>query len=769
MPQWKDVRRNIEMASISPSAKRVLFTVRGELFTVPAQHGNTRNVSGTPAVREREARWSPDGRWIAYLSDETGSYALYVRRADGSGAAWQLVPGDDGWISRLVWSPDSRWIAFADNTQRLRAVELEGGRTVTVDSTTTGPLNDFSWSPDSRWIAYVKRSPNTIDAIWLYSLGDGTRTQVTADDADHASPAFDPGGRWLYFVAARDYDRGIRGFRARIYAATLRADAPHPFPPRSDEEPAASPAGAPSSSSSSDGQAKGGKEVTPLRIDVAGLGARAVALPGIQPGSYRGLVGVEDGVVFLAGSNLQRYSVETREAKTVLERISGFDVTPDRKKVLYRAGEHWGIVELRPGQRTDAGRLDLSGLRLYVDPKVEWAQIYHDAWLIMRDWFYDPGLHGVDWDAMRERYRPLVEHVAHRTDLDFVIAELLGEMNVGHAYVNPAPEPPRPERVEVGVLGAELVADGERYRIAEIYPGENWHEEFRSPLTEPGVGVKAGDYLVAIDGTPVTTRDNPYRFLVNKADRIVRLTVSARPDGSEPRTYDVRPVKRELGLLYQRWVRRNAALVDSLSGGRIGYIHLPNTSIPGHRELWEGFRPQHDKEALILDDRYNGGGFVPEEMAFLVGRPLLNYWARRNLDLYSQPYTVHTGPKAMLVNGQSSSGGDALPYYFRKLGLGPIIGERTWGGLVGISGNPAFVDGGSISVPMFAFVDDEGNWAVEGEGVAPDIEVIDRPELIAAGREPMIEKAVEVLLRELEKPQYRKPVKPKGPVRGPKT
>jgi tricorn protease len=321
--------------------------------------------------------------------------------------------------------------------------------------------------------------------------------------------------------------------------------------------------------------------------------------------------------------------------------------------------------------------------------------------------------------------------------------------------------------VEVGLLGAEFEPDGNRYRIANIFPGENWHEEYRSPLTEPGVGVEEGDYLIAIDGEEVTTGDNPYSFLVGKADRTVEITVNDRASSDGARTYTVRPVTSESGLRYQEWVRRNAALVDSLSGGRIGYIHLPNTSTPGFRELYEGWQPLHMKEALILDDRYNGGGFIPEGMALMVGAPLLNLWARRHLDLYTQPAVVHTGPKAMLINGQSSSGGDALPYYFRALGLGPLIGERTWGGLVGYSGNPGFVDGGNVIAPRFGFVDNEGNWAVEAEGVGPDpgFEILDRPEDIAAGREPMIERAVEFLLQELDDPQYRRPPKPRGPIR----
>jgi tricorn protease len=378
-------------------------------------------------------------------------------------------------------------------------------------------------------------------------------------------------------------------------------------------------------------------------------------------------------------------------------------------------------------------------------------------------------MHGVDWEAMRERYEPLVGHVAHRVDLDYIITELIAELNVGHSYLTSTPEMTGVPRVDVALLGAEFRADGRRYRIERIFQGENWHEEYRSPLTEPGVGVQEGDFLIAIDGDDVTTADNLYAFLTGKADRTVDVTVSDRPDGQGARTYTVTPIKSELGLRYQAWVKRNAELVDSLSGGRIGYIHLPDTGVPGHRELFEGWRPLHQKEALILDDRYNGGGFIPEEMALTVGAPLLNFWARRHLDLYSQPAVVHTGPKALLINGQSSSGGDAFPYYFRALGLGPIIGERTWGGLVGISGNPSFVDRGALSVPRFAFVDAAGNWAVEGEGVSPDegFEMVDRPEDIAAGRERMIERAVEYLLKELEKPQYERPDRPAAPIRTP--
>ncbi len=769
-PYFRNVRRNIESFDISPSGKRVVFGARGELFTVPAEHGNTRNITGTPAQRERAARWSPDGRWISYLSDATGSYELYVMAADGSGEPTLLTDAGDAWIFNPAWSPNSRWIAWGDNKNRLRAVDIETRRITEIDQTSTGSLTDFSWSGDSRWIAYSKTGANTMSSVWLYSFESADATQVTGDMTSESSPVFDPKGRYLYFVSARDFNYGNRGFDSRIFAATLRATDPHPFPPRSDEEPGARPGGegdgeATGARAGARGAGRSGDAPQQIRIDLAGLGDRVVALPDLRPGSYRNLMGVAEGVLFMSGGELQRYDVEARKAETIMNGITAYAVTPDFKSLLYRRGNDYGIVPLRPGQRSDAGRLDLDGMELRIDPRVEWAQIFSDAWVIMRDWFYDPDMHGVDWAAKRARYEPLVPHLAHRADLDYLLAEMIAELNAGHAYVNSSPEMARPTRVDVGLLGADLEPAGEYYQIARIFPGENWHNEFRSPLTEPGIAVREGDYLIAIDGEEVTTRENPYRFLVNKADRIVEITVNDRPDRRGARSYQIRPVANEYGLRYQAWIQRNAALVDSLSDGRIGYIHLPNTSIPGHRELFKGFRPQHRMEALILDDRYNGGGFIPEEMALTVGRPLLNFWSRRNLDLYSQPFVVHTGPKAVLINGQSSSGGDAFPYYFRQLGLGPLIGETTWGGLIGISGNPGFVDGGSLSIPAFAFVDKDGEWAVEGEGVAPDIEVLDRPEEIAAGREPMIERAVEYLLQELARPQYQRPETPPGPIR----
>ncbi len=761
-PYFKNVSDDIESFDISPSGKRVVFGARGEIFTVPAENGNIRNISETPAHRERGVTWSPDGKWISFFSDADGNYDLYVMPSDRSAEPTRLVTGDAVWMDGVQWSRDSKWIAWSDNMNRLRAMEVASQRLVEIDETGTGALNDFAWSGDGRWIAYSKNGKNAMSSIWLYSFDSGEKVQVTDGMTDEANPAFDPQGRFLYFTSARDFNfsfAGGSGFRSRIYAATLQEDYGHPFPPRSDEEPAVV---------GEEEETEESEDEAPLRVDLEGLGDRIMPLPGVEPGNYFALIPTDTGLLYFSNGSLHLYSLEDRESKEVVSRINGFAITADREKLVYRSGQtDFGIIDVRPGQSNDAGRLDLEEMTLHIDPRVEWAQIYHDAWVIFRDWFYDPNMHGVDWPAMYDRYLPLVDHVAHRADLDYVITELIGEMNVGHAYSNSSPEQPSVERVEVALLGAEFEAAGDRYRISNIFQGENWHEDFRSPLTEPGIEVQEGEYLIAIDGEEVTTADNPYQFLVGKADRTVDVTVNDRPTAQGARSYTVRPVTSELGLRYQEWVAENAALVDSLSGGRIGYIHLPNTGVPGHRELYEGWQPLHMKEALILDDRYNGGGFIPENMAFMMGAPLLNLWARRNLDLYTQPAVVHTGPKVMLINGQSSSGGDAIPYYFRKLGLGPLIGELTWGGLVGYSGNPGFVDGGNVIAPRFAFLNTEGEWAVEAEGVAPDpgFEILDRPEEIAAGREPMIEAAVSHLLQELEKPQYKRPEKPSGPIR----
>ncbi len=453
------------------------------------------------------------------------------------------------------------------------------------------------------------------------------------------------------------------------------------------------------------------------------------------------------------------FDLDKEEEATILEGVASYSLSANGEKVLFSANGALGIADLAPEQDASEGRLDLDNMELLVDPRIEWQQMYVDGWRILRDWFYDPNMHGQDWSAIRAKYEPLVEHVAHRADLDYIFGEIAGEMNAGHIYVQSGDQP-SVERRNGGLLGAEVERSGDAYRIVKIFKGEAWHTEFYSPLAAPGVDVSVGDYIIAVNGVVASDAQNFYELLENTGGDIVTLTVNNRPTARGSRDVMVRTVTSETQLRYLDWVEDRARRVEELSGGRIGYVHLPNTAGDGNRELFKRFMPQMNKDALIIDARYNGGGFIPDRMIELVSRRPLNYWKRRGLEPDATPVFSHTGPKATLINGLSSSGGDAFPYYFRKLGLGPLIGTRTWGGLIGISGNPSLADGGTLLASTFRFMDTDNEWAVENEGVAPDIEVVDRPELVAAGQDPTLEAAVEHLLAELEKTP---PVKVEAP------
>lgn len=775
IPYYKNVRSFVDGFGLSPSGVRAVLTARGDIFTVPAKDGEIRNITLSPGVREMDASWSPNGKWIAYLSDRSGEYEVYLRKADGTGEEKRITTDGNIWRFPPTWSPNSKYLMFGDKKQRLSYVNIDDGKVVTVDHSTYNDITTYTWSPDSKWIAYSKNGENNFSIIWLHSLTDGKNYQLTSGLTDDDSPVFDAKGRYIYFVSNRDFNLTFSALEfnyvptnlTRVYVGILAKDGPALFLPTSDEEKKGDKADKDGKDGKDGEENKEGKDKKKadkdgspdVKIDIAGFESRVRAIPG-APGNYRGLNANDNGVFYITGATLKFYNIDAKKEDTILEGINNYDLSADGKKVIFSHGDDIGIVPAQAGQKATDGLLALNKLDMKIDPKAEWQQIYNDAWHIWRDWFYDPNMHGVDWKKMYERYEVMVPYIATRPDLDFILGELGGELNAGHVYVNPG-DNPRVPRIEAGLLGAEIVAHSSGYfQIAKIFPGENWHETFRSPLTEPGVNVKKGEFILAVDGRSAKEVKNFYQLMENRANRVVTLLVNDRPTLEGAREEKVRPITKESNLRYLDWVQSRREFVEKASGGRIGYIHLPNTANEGNRELFKYFFPQVNKEALIIDDRYNGGGFIPDRMIEMLDRPVLNYWARRGVAPGSAPTASHSGPKAMLINGYSSSGGDALPYYFRKRGLGKIIGTRTWGGLIGISGNPGFVDGGGVSAPAFRIFSTDGEWVVENVGVSPDIEVLDRADLVVKGQDPSLEKAIEVLLEELKKTPAPRPKQP---------
>ncbi len=747
----KNLKSNIESMDISHDGKRVVVGARGELLTIPAKNGQIRNVSRTPKAREISASWSPDGRYIAYLSDKTGEYEVYIRDRENAYKEKRLTTDGKVWRFTPVWSPDSQKLAFSDINHVLWVLNITDGKLQKTDQSTRNDIQDYSWSPDSLWLSYTKAEKNGFGSIWVYDLKKKQAIQLTNEFTSDYSPVFGQHGHYLFFLSNRDYNLTFSSYEdsylyakaTRVYAAQLNPQADSLYPFISDEV---------QGNEETDGAEENNATVS-VKIDVEGFKNRITALP-LKAGDYSNLQ-VNDSSVFVVernGSNALKMVDLTKkdQVKTVLEKVSRYQLSADGEKILVAKGQDYAIVNAAESQSFNEHKLDLSDLVATIDPKTEWQQMYVDGWRILRDWFYDPNTHGNDWDKIKQKYQSWVDAVTHRTDLDYIFGEIAGELNAGHIYVN-AGDQPVVERHDNGLLGADFSRDNSGYfKIDKIFAGENWIAERRSPLTEPGIKAKAGDYIIAIDGVSTTTHQNLYVLLEYSAERFITVTLNDKPRKNGSWDVTIKPIKSETQLRYLDWVAERMKMVDELSGGRIGYIHLPNTAQAGNKELFKQFLPQIGKDALIIDDRYNGGGFIPDHMIRLLARKTLNYWKRRGQEPYADPLIAHDGPKVMLVNGQSSSGGDALPYYFRKLGMGKIIGTRTWGGLIGISGNPSLADGGLLLASTFRFMDTDGKWAVENEGVTPDIEVIDRPELVAAGKDPSLERAVQELLKDLK-------------------
>jgi tricorn protease len=745
----KPVAKHVESFALDRHGEHAVFGARGEVLAVQTANGLVENLTATPTAREHGVALSPNGKDLAYLSDASGEYELHVRSLV-DGTARQLTRDGKVWRFTPTWSPDGKRLAYADHARRLYIVEVATGRVREVDCDDFADLTDHAWSPDGRWLAYTRRNAARLDQVWLYSIEDGARYAATEPTSSAFSPAFDPAGRWLYVLSKRDIRLTMSAYEenfvptsaTRLYAIALTSDAP-----------AWAEAKAFASSSGADRE---------LRLDPAGMVDRVRALP-VPPGDYRALRAAGEALYFLSGSEddaetdaltLRMIEVGAAQDATVAKGIGSYALSGDGHRVLVRRGEAFALVPARPQQDVSAATLDLPGLQVLLQPRSEWRQSFDDAWRIVRDWFYDPDMHGgmARWRALRTRYAPWVEQVAHRADLDYVLHQLVGELNASHLYVESGDQPTVPRR-DGGLLGAEIAADPSGFfRIAHIFPGEPWHEGTRSPLAG---AANSGDYILAIDGADTRKVSNIYQLLQGKGGKQVRLRLNSKPSQVGVRDVTLQTITSEHGLRKLAWVRERRAMVDRLSNGRIGYIHVPNTGASGYGALLLGLQAYGDKDALIVDNRYNGGGLVPDRMIELLARRPMKHWKRRDQPLQSTPQLAHVGPKAMLINGHSASGGDTFAHYFRQLGLGPLVGTRTWGGTIAVDGNPKLADGGEVQVASARSLGLDGRWVIENEGVAPDVEAIDRPDLLASGRDPSVEAAVSLLLEALGKPDGR--------------
>lgn len=775
LPYFKNVSKFISRFGygISPSGKRVVFDARGDIFTVPEKEGITYNLTKTQCTREMYPVWSPDGKWIAYYSDETGDYEIYLLDPKNKKKRIKLTNNHKIWKYPAVWSPDSKMLLFSDKNNQLQILDIKSKKITLIKQAKFASINDYNWSPDSKWVIYTKRDKNKLSAIWLYSIETKNTHRLIDDKYYNSSPVFSKSGKYIFFASQRDFNMDFSSFEfdfvynkaTRIYAVALTKDVPKLFEEKNDVEKGEN-IEEDKNKKLSKKKEKDKESIKPIKIDFNGISNRVIAFP-LKPGRYSIIRDIGDKLLYFKDKDIYLYNIKEKEDKLIIKEISGCDLSVNNKKLLYKAKNKFGIIEIKPKQKVGDGLLKLKDLVMKIDPKKEWEQIYNEGWRIFRDWFYVKNMHGVNWPKMREKYKKLLPYVSHRADLDYILGELVGELNVGHTYVNWG-DFKQVKRIDTGLLGADLKADKSgRYIIAKIYKGENWNEDTRSPLTEQGIDINEGDYLISLNNNNVTTKDNPYKFLENTTEKRIEIKVNSKPIQKGARTFLIKPIKSELELFYLDWVNSRKNMVEKLSNGRIGYIHVPNTANEGNRELFKGIYSLSNKDALIIDERYNGGGWSPGKMIQKLSSKIISYWHRRGLGLRPEPFFAIEGPKVMLINHFSSSGGDNFPYWFRKAKVGILIGTRTWGGLVGYGWSPGLVDGPSFAVPMSGIVGTDGEWIVEGVGIYPDkgYEVYDRPEEVAKGKDPCIEKAVEYLIEQLKKNPPKKVKDPKEPNR----
>lgn len=769
-PRWVKGADFIRGVSLSPSGARAAFEMRGEIVTVPAEKGDPRNLTNTPGAHERTPAWSPDGKTIAYLSDQGGEYRLHLAPQDGKGQHRVLELSGAGFYSGLEWSPDGKRLAYVDNSQTIWVTDIASGRCMKVGGnrvyTPIGMLS-YAWSPDSRWLAYTVQPNPLVSALYLYDAQQDRSSPVTDGLSEVTQPVFERSGKYLYVIASTDAGPALDWFaqstqglvRTRaIYAIALTKDAPNPFARESDEEKIAAAAKADSAKPDS---AKPAAPATapapaqaPATVVLDGIANRIVAFPIARAEIEQIAIGEANQLYYLRMTDgrgvIRRYNITTRKDDVVIAEANAFELTQDGKKLLYRQGTNW-FTTASANPRPAEGRIDVAAVDLRIEPRAEWAEMFEEAWRINRDYFYATNYHGSNWDAQKAKYGALIPHASSRADVERIVRWTLSELRVGHSNTSPGQRLQTPPRVGVGLLGADYDVANGRYRFAKVYGGVNWNPTLRSPLSEPGVEVRAGEYLLAVNGMDLKPPASVYAPFEQTVGRTVEITVGPNANGAGSRTLNVVPIAAEGALRNRAWIEGNLRKVDSATGGQVAYVYVPNTTTAGYESFKRYFYPQAHKSAIIVDERFNGGGQLADYYIDILRRPALSYWAMRYGDDLKTPVASIQGPKALLIDETAGSGGDYFPWMFKKLELGPLIGQRTWGGLVGILGFPVLMDGGTITAPNLAIWTPEGGYIVENVGVPPDIDVEQTPKDVIAGKDPQLDRAISWVMAELKK------------------